>query len=299
MEFHLSTQANCINTEAARMYYDLGFSRIIPGRETSLSEIAEIKSALPELEIETFVHGAMCMAYSGRCFLSKFLSDRSANQGDCSHSCRWKYRLLENNAVIEEEERPGEYFPVIEGDNFTTIMSSKDLCMIDHLADLRNAGVDSLKIEGRMKSIYYTAVVTRAYRQALFALENNKNVESWSGYRDELFNVSHREFSTGFFYSNEEIQKPTELSYVRKYLFLGSLGEEIKPGVYSLIIKNHIDSQTKLEFVGPDILSIEENQATFFDENFQEITAVNHGNTAYIKPSVPVEPGYIMRTPIA
>ena len=167
-ELHLSTQANCINTEAARIYRDMGFTRIIPGRELSLSEISEIKKALPDLEMEVFVHGAMCLAYSGRCFLSKYLADRSANQGDCAHSCRWQYR------VLEESERQGEYFPVIEGENFTSVMSSKDICMIDHLEELKSAGVDSLKIEGRMKSIYYTAVVSRAYRKMIDSIGGKK-----------------------------------------------------------------------------------------------------------------------------
>ncbi|MCK5154114.1 MAG: U32 family peptidase, partial [Spirochaetales bacterium] len=135
---HLSTQANCINKESAKVYTDLGFSRIILGRETPLNEIKEIRDYLPEIEIEAFVHGAMCIAYSGRCFLSKDMSDRSANQGDCAHSCRWNYR------VLEEKQRPGEYMPVVQGENFTTIMSSKDMCLIDHLDKFKDAGVDSL-----------------------------------------------------------------------------------------------------------------------------------------------------------
>ncbi|TVR34082.1 MAG: U32 family peptidase [Spirochaetaceae bacterium] len=169
-ELHLSTQANCVNSEAARFYRDLGFSRVVPGRELSLAQIAAIKNTVPDLQLEVFAHGAMCLAYSGRCFLSRWMSDRSANQGDCAHSCRWNYRLGVDPLVLEEQQRPGEYYPIIEADDFTEILSSRDLCMIDHLAPLRDAGVDSLKIEGRMKSVYYTAVVTRAYRAALDAL---------------------------------------------------------------------------------------------------------------------------------
>ena len=184
-EFHLSTQANCVNSNSAKLYRDMGFSRIIPGRELSLKEIETIKNSVENLEIEVFAHGAMCLAYSGRCFLSKYLAGRSANKGDCTHSCRWQYR------VLEESERKGEFFPVIEGENFTSILSSKDICMIDHLQDLKNAGVDSLKIEGRMKSVYYTAVITRAYRKALDSLDGKK-VENPEIYKNDLFKVSHR-----------------------------------------------------------------------------------------------------------
>ncbi|MCQ2398846.1 MAG: U32 family peptidase [Sphaerochaetaceae bacterium] len=161
-QMHLSTQANCINASSAKLYSQMGFDRIILGRETPLEDIKKIRDANPQLGIEAFVHGAMCMAYSGRCFLSAFMSGRSANQGDCAHSCRWNYRL-----ALEEESRPGIYYPVSEEDGFTTVMSSKDLCMIDHLRELGEAGVDSLEIEGRMKSTYYVATVTRAYRKAL------------------------------------------------------------------------------------------------------------------------------------
>jgi putative protease len=196
------------------------------------------------VEIEVFVHGAMCLAYSGRCFLSAYTAGRSANLGECSHSCRWEYRYL------EERQRPGEYFPVIEGDGFTTILSSKDLCMIDHLGDLKDAGVDSLKIEGRMKSLYYTATVTRAYRMALKALEGGA-VPDLDAYKAELSLVSHREFCTGFFYGKEAVEPPTTRSYERERLFLGTVGEEVSPGVYRAEVKNHIDTREPIEFIGP------------------------------------------------
>ena len=187
-ELHLSTQASCINSSAAKLYHKLGFRRVILGREASLDDIKRIKDAVPELELEAFVHGAMCMSYSGRCMLSSFLTGRGANQGDCSHTCRWNYKL---HYALEEEERKGMYFPIEEQDGYTTILSSKDLCMIDHLDDLAASGLSSLKIEGRMKSIYYIALVTRAYRKAL------DRDPDFSLYRDDLFNVSHREYSTG------------------------------------------------------------------------------------------------------
>ena len=299
-ELHLSTQANCTNIESAGIYRDLGFSRIIPARETTLSDIAEIKDRYPELEIEAFVHGAMCMAYSGRCFLSSFLSDRSANKGDCAHACRWKYRVTQNpgEIALEEEERPGEFFPLIEGDNFTTILSSKDLCMVDYMKELQEAGVDVLKIEGRMKSIYYTAVITRTYRKALEALETGVPVPLWEEYKKELYSVSHREFSTGFFFDNENIQIPTDRSYVRTHLFLGSIGEHTGDGIYKLIVKNRIQTESPIEYIGPDILYKPDSTFTLFDEKMQSVSKANHGKEFFIKPSSPVQKGYILRRKI-
>jgi U32 family peptidase len=299
IDLHLSTQANCMNVEAAGIYRDLGFTRIVPGREMSLHEIAEVKSRWPDLEIEAFVHGAMCMAYSGRCFLSSYLAGRSANEGDCSHTCRWKYRVTElpGTLALEEEKRPGELFPVIEGDSFTTILSSKDLCMIDHLQALREAGVDSLKIEGRMKSIYYAAVVTRAYRKALDALEAGASPQSWSFYRDELFSVSHREFSTGFFFDREQIQIPTDTSYLRTHMFLGSLGEQSPPGsgVYRLDVKNQLCTDVPIEFIGPDQPCIPDGEFVLYNGQMEPVIKADHGRPAYIRPSVPVEEGFIIR----
>ena len=181
-ELHLSTQASCVNSEAVKMYKSLGFKRIVLGREISINEIKRIKDSVPDMELEAFCHGAMCIAYAGRCLMSAYLTGRSAQAGACSHTCRWEYDVLSkpNGAkelaqsgrlYLREHERPEDLFPVFEGEDFTAILSSKDLCMIDHLEDLKNAGVDSLKIEGRMKSTYYVALVTRAYRKAIDALE--------------------------------------------------------------------------------------------------------------------------------
>ena len=301
---HLSTQANCLNSEAVKAYRDLGFSRVILARETPLHEIKRIKDAVPEMEIETFVHGAMCMAYSGRCFLSAFFSGRSANQGDCAHSCRWTYRLLEQREasrypsgelVLEEESRPGEYYPVHEGDGYTTILSSKDLCMIDHLAELKEAGVDSCKIEGRMKSLYYVATVTRAYRKALDALERKPGAEDWRSFRDELFRVSHREFSTGFFFDAEAIANPTEISYLRDYLLIGTVGEQREPGLFELHLKNKIERGVEVEFIGPRTLGIEDDAFTLIDEHGMKIASANHHQSVLIRTEKPVEKGFIIR----
>lgn len=285
---HLSTQANCINKESAKVYSDLGFNRIILGRETPLNEIKEIRDFLPEIEIEAFVHGAMCIAYSGRCFLSKEMSDRSANQGDCAHSCRWNYR------VLEEKQRPGEYMPVIQGENFTTIMSSKDMCLIDHLDKFKDAGVDSLKIEGRMKSIYYTAVVTRAYRKMIDSLDG-QTIENIDGFREELFKVSHREFSTGFYFGKEEMDEVTKTSYEREYSFLGSIGKKVGPNKFDLIVKNQIKTEAAIEYIGPDVLFLEDSNYSLFDKNGVKVAKADHGKVYTLETEVPVKEGYILR----
>ncbi len=295
--FHLSTQANCINRDSAKMYRDLGFSRIILGRETPLRDIAEIRRAVPEVELEAFVHGAMCVAYSGRCFLSTHMADRSANQGDCTHSCRWNYR------VLEEKQRPGEYFPVIEGEDFTSILSSKDLCMFDHLRRMKDAGVNSIKIEGRMKSLYYTAVVTRSYRKALEIIESPSESKSevpssipLTAYREELFKISHREFSTGFYFGTHDADETTRTSYHQQYHFLGTVGRELSNGRFELHVKNHISTSTSIEFIGPDILFLEDNNFKLFDSTGSPVHSGDHGKKYSILPSVPVRPGYILRS---
>ena len=298
---HLSTQANCLNSGAIASYKDLGFSRIILGREASLDDIRRIKDTHPDMEIEAFVHGAMCMAYSGRCFLSAFLTGRSANEGDCSHTCRWKYRTLEKREVastpyvLEEESRPGEYFPVIEEDGYSTIMSSKDLCMIDHLQELKDSGVDSLKIEGRMKSLYYVATVTRAYRKAIDVLEKGYDKDEAQRYIDELHRVSHREYSTGFFFSKEDIEKPTDISYIQNYLLIGTVEEKVSPTRYRISLKNKIVKGTMIEFIGPDILSVADDSFILRDAAGNEIDEGNHQMEIYLETSVAISEGYIIR----
>ena len=305
-EYSLSTQASCINSRSAKIYHDMGFRKVIVGRETPLKDIRKIKDAVPDLEIEAFVHGAMCMAYSGRCFLSSHLAGRSGNYGDCAHTCRWNYRL-----ALEEQERPGRYYPVLEENEWTTIMSSKDLCMIDHLKDLRDAGVDALKIEGRMKSVYYVASVTRAYRKALDHLYD-PSVE-YKPYRDELFNVSHREYSTGFFFGRgpidvdeadplvnmeDDINKPTTDGYLRDYLFLGTIGKQVKPGIYEVDIKNQIRNGEAIEFIGPDVLFIKDDSVSVLDQDFTPIDHLDHCRSGYIRTDAPLEEGYIIRKEI-
>lgn len=296
-EIHISTQASCLNARAAKTYYRLGAKRVILGREASIDDIKRIKDAVPELQIETFVHGAMCMAYSGRCLLSAFFAGRSGNQGDCAHSCRWHYRLAEKkpaDLALEELERPGEYYPISEENGYTTILSSKDLCMIDHLQDLIDAGVDSLKIEGRMKSLYYVAVVTRAYRKAL------DHADDWKEYRKDLFNISHREYSTGFFYGNnnkldDDINTPTIDGYERNYLFIGIIHDEVKPGIWSLDVRFQVKKGQRLEYIGKDVLHLIDDDYTLLDDQFNEVSQIDHCKVQYLKTDKPVKNGYIIR----
>lgn len=248
-ELHLSTQASCVNSEAVKMYQKLGFKRVVLGREISLDQIKRIKDSVPDMELETFVHGAMCIAYAGRCLMSAYLTGRSAQSGFCSHTCRWNFKLSEDlsknnenhiitaeeakkiaqsgSLLLEEEQRPGEFFPVFEGDDFTAILSSKDLRMIEHLADLKATGVDSLKIEGRMKSVYYVAMVTRAYRKALDALEGKLTQEEAAPFIAELENVSHRKSTTGFYYNKKDADETTVGASDSKYQLAAEIGEEV------------------------------------------------------------------------
>ena len=234
-QLHLSTQASCMNREAVKMYKSLGFSRVVMGREASLKEIAEIKNAVPDMEIECFVHGAMCIAYAGRCLMSAYLNGRSAQEGFCSHTCRWDYdvmadgkALAESGALLlREHKRPDEYFPVYEGDNFTAVLSSKDLCMIDHLADLKKAGVDSLKIEGRMKSIYYVALITRAYRKALDSLDGIISEQEAKPFVDELYKVSHRPYATGFYYNKADADVTVSGASDSPYELSAEIGKQL------------------------------------------------------------------------
>ena len=291
-ELHLSTQASCINSQSAKMYHNMGFSRVILGREASLDDIKRIKDFVPELELEAFVHGAMCMSYSGRCLLSSYLTGRGANQGDCSHTCRWNYKL---HYALEENARKGDYMPIEQDEaGYTTILSSKDLCMIDHLEELKNSGLSSLKIEGRMKSIYYVAVITRAYRKAL------DNAPDKDIFRQDIFNVSHREFSTAFFYPkdriDDDINKPTSYGYQREYMFLGSIVDKVEDNLYSINIKNQLRMGKELEYIGPDVFEIKDNSFTLLDENMLEVEKLDHGKVGFIKTDKDLKPGYIIRS---
>ena len=266
-ELHLSTQASCVNSEAVKMYKSLGFKRIVLGREISINEIKRIKDSVPDMELEAFCHGAMCIAYAGRCLMSAYLTGRSAQAGACSHTCRWEYDVLSkpNGAkelaqsgrlYLREHERPEDLFPVFEGEDFTAILSSKDLCMIDHLEDLKNAGVDSLKIEGRMKSTYYVALVTRAYRKAIDALEGKITAEEAAPYIAELDNVSHRASTTGFYYNRSEADKTTTGASDSKYQLTAEIGNAYSESqfeeLYNLSQKTYGEFKSKLDAMHPN-----------------------------------------------
>lgn len=247
-QLHLSTQASCMNREAVKMYKSLGFSRVVMGREASLKEIAEIKDAVPDMEIECFIHGAMCIAYAGRCLMSSYLTGRSAQEGFCSHTCRWDYDVLtakkiaeSGELVLREHKRPDEYFPIYEGNDFTAVLSSKDLCMIDHLKELKEAGVDSLKIEGRMKSVYYVALITRAYRKALDALEGKITQDEASPFVDELYKASHRPFTTAFYFNKSDADVTVSGASDSPYELAAEIGQMLSESEENEILKKAAD----------------------------------------------------------
>ena len=216
LELHLSTQANNVNWKSAMFWYKQGVKRIVLARELSLNEIKEVRRNLPEdCELEAFVHGSMCMSYSGRCLMSNYMTGRDANRGACAQPCRYKYYLM-------EEKRPGEYFPVYEDEKGTYIMNSKDLCMIEHIPELCESGIISLKIEGRMKSPYYVAAIVKVYRQALDAYcENPDKYEFKKQWLEDLMKVSHRQYHTGFYFGETNKQIYDTSAYVRDYDIVG------------------------------------------------------------------------------
>ena len=240
---HISTQASISNYACANAWYELGAQRVILARELSLEEIREIRARTPkELEIEAFVHGAMCVSYSGRCLLSNYMTGRDSNRGACAQPCRYEYALV-------EEKRPGQYFPVFEDEKGTYIMNSRDMCMIDHLEDLCDAGLASLKIEGRAKSAYYAAIVTGAYRHCLDAVAEGRPIDPvW---RDEVEHVSHRHYSTGFFYGQPG-QYYQDARYIREWQVAAIVTDCDSQGNAVLSLRNKFRTGDTVEIVGPD-----------------------------------------------
>lgn len=249
MEIHLSTQANNTNYMSAKFWYDHGVSRIVLARELSIKEISEIRKNIPSsLELEIFIHGAMCISYSGRCLLSNYMTGRDSNRGLCAHPCRWQYHLV-------EEKRPGEYFPVFENERGTFIYNSKDLCMIEYLPQIIDAGVTSLKIEGRMKSAYYVATVVKAYRQALDSYyENKDNYKFNPKWLEEVSKASHREFTTGFYFEkpSSQTQIYNTSSYIRDFDFIGMvLSYDKSTGIATIEQRNKMLLGEEIEVVNP------------------------------------------------
>jgi len=240
---HISTQQSIANYACAQAWFDLGAQRVVLARELGMDEIREIRRRVdPALELETFCHGAMCVSYSGRCLLSNYMTGRDSNRGACAQPCRYQYTLM-------EEKRPGEYFPVFEDEKGTYIMNSRDMCMIDHLDDLMDAGVDCLKIEGRAKSAYYAAIVTGAYRHVLDDVAAGRPVDPvW---RDEVEHVSHRHYSTGFFYGQPG-QFYEDARYIRDWQICAVVTDCTPEGLATLSLRNKFACGDQVEVVGPD-----------------------------------------------
>ena len=254
IERHISTQANNTNYGTFNFWYKQGATRVVTARELSLEEIKEIRANIPEdMEIETFVHGAMCISYSGRCLLSNYMVGRDANQGACTHPCRWKYSIV-------EETRPGEVMPVFENERGTYIFNSKDLCMIEHIPELIESGVDSLKIEGRMKTALYVATVARTYRKAIDDYKKDPEIykQNMPWYLDQISNCTYRQFTTGFFFGkpNEDSQIYDNNTYVKEYTYLGIIGDE-RDGTYRIEQRNKFSVGEKIEVMKPNGDNIE------------------------------------------
>lgn len=250
IERHVSTQANNTNYGTFKFWRDLGASRVVTARELSLREIKEIRSKIDdEMEIETFIHGAMCISYSGRCLLSNYFTGRDANRGACTHPCRWKYSVV-------EEKRPGEYLPVYENERGTYIFNSKDLCMIEHIPDLIDAGIDSYKIEGRMKTALYVATVARTYRKAIndYIESPEKYEKNMPWYLEQIKSCTYRQFTTGFFYGKptEETQIYDNNTYEKGYTYLGIVGPANEKGMYRLEQRNKFSVGEEIEIMKPN-----------------------------------------------
>jgi len=294
LEVHLSTQANNTNFMSANFWHAQGVKRVILARELSFNEISEIRTKTPmTLELESFVHGAMCISYSGRCLMSNYMAGRDANRGACAQPCRWEYNLV-------EKTRPGEYFPVEETEEGTFFFNSKDLCMIQSIPDLIKSGLDSLKIEGRMKTIYYVASIVRAYRQAIDTFYKDPDNYVYNPeWFEEIQKVSHREFTSGFYdhKPTHEDQLYSTSSYVRTYDFLGIIkAYNAETGMATIEQRNHFKIGDKIEIIGPNYFYSEHTIEAMFDENDNAINVAPHAQQIIKLPlNQRVEPYYILR----
>lgn len=293
IDIHISTQANNTNYATYRFWYNLGATRVVSARELSMKEIAELRANIPEsMEIETFVHGAMCIAYSGRCLLSNYFTGRDANLGECTHSCRWKYHLV-------EEKRPGEYLPIEENERGTYIFNSKDLCMIEYIPEMIKAGINSFKVEGRMKTALYVATVARTYRKAIddYFTDPKLYEENKSFYIEEVSKGVNRQFTTGFFFG-----KPTHKdqiydrnTYDKAYTYLGTIIEE-KDGLYNLEQKNKFLVGEEIEVIRPNGDTIKTIVKRIRDEEGNDMDSCPHPQQSiYIDLGVKLYPYDILR----
>lgn len=293
LEIHLSTQANNTNYKSAIFWHNLGVKRIVLARELSFKEVKEIREKTPDtLEIEAFIHGAMCISYSGRCLLSNYMTGRDANRGLCAHPCRWKYYLV-------EEKRPGEYIPVEENERGTFFFNSKDLCMIEHIPNIVDSGITSFKIEGRIKSAYYVATVVKAYRKAIDEyLENPKDYKFNPIWLEEIKKASHREYTTGFYFEkptgNEQIYENS--SYIREYSFVGMVLEyDEGTGIATIEQRNRFYVGDEIEVVSPKDYFVQKVQS-MKDSEGNEIDVAPHPQMIIkMKMDKPVEPYTMFR----
>jgi putative protease len=289
LQLHISTQAGIVNYESARAFYELGAKRVILARELSLKEIAEIREKTPaELELETFVHGSVCVSFSGRCVLSNYLTGRDANRGACAQPCRYRYALM-------EEKRPGEYFPVFEDGEGTHILNSRDLCMIEHIPELLRAGVSSLKIEGRMKTAYYAAVITQAYRMAADAAAAGRAVDPvWL---EEVEKVSHRPYFTGFYFGPPEDGQYRESSgYIRRWDMAAVVEDCDENGNAVLSQRNRVFEGDPLELLSPGVKPISFTAGEMEDEAGERIFSTPHPKMPFrMRLPQAAPPGAILR----
>ena len=303
---HISTQANNTNHMTFRFWKDLGAERVVCARELSLSEIKELRKTIPEdMEIECFVHGAMCISYSGRCLLSAYMTGRSANLGECTHPCRWKYAVM-------EEQRPGEYFPVEENDRGTFIFNSKDLCMIEHIPEMADAGIDSFKIEGRMKTALYVATVARTYRRAIDDYFTSPDLyrENMPWYRAEIGKCTYRQFTTGFYFGkpDDNMQIYDNSTYVVESVYLGTIEEVSPDGKIRLTQKNKFCVGDETEVMRPDGVNIPVRVAKIESEDGVSQDSAPHAcqviyvtleHTGAAGSETKWEPGYLLRADVS
>ena len=294
IERHISTQANNTNYETYRFWYGLGAKRVVSARELSLNEIKELRANIPDdLEIETFIHGAMCISYSGRCLLSNYFTGRDANQGACTHPCRWKYSIV-------EETRPNEYMPVYENERGTYIFNSKDLCMIEHIPELMESGIDSFKIEGRMKTALYVATVARTYRKAIddYKVSPELYKKNLPWYLDQISNCTYRQFTTGFFFGkpSDEAQIYDNNTYLKEYTYLGIVGEQNEEGLYRIEQRNKFSVGEEIEIMKPDGENLTVTVKRIVDEDGADMESAPHPKQVlYIDLGHPLEKYDILR----
>ncbi len=295
IDIHVSTQANNTNYMTCRFWYEQGAKRVVSARELSLREIKEIRENIPEdMEIESFIHGAMCISYSGRCLLSSYFTGRDANHGACTHPCRWKYAVV-------EEKRPGEYLPVYENERGTYIFNSKDLCMVGHIPEMIDAGIDSFKIEGRMKTALYVATVARTYRKAIddYMESEEKYAANMEWYRAEISKCTYRQFTTGFYFGrpDENTQIYDNNTYVNESIYLGTVDAVTDDGCARIMQRNKFCVGDRIEIMRPDGRNTPVEVLAMYNEEGEEIGSCPHSKQIIdVKLSGKADVNDILRT---